>query len=120
MFLGRALGSLLCRSKSTSAIAMAGISSWMSVADSTRQGSVDDATTLIGQLNDYLSNRSFLVPSSTPTVADFDLYLAIVGKLSGDSLETSVSGYNNTRRWLEQCGASLEELKIVAARNAVY
>ena len=92
----------------------------MSVADSTRQGSVDDATTLIGQLNDYLSSRSFLVPSSTPTVADFDLYLAIVGKSSGDSLETSVSGYNNTRRWLEQCGASLEELKIAAARNAVY
>lgn len=99
---------------------MAGISSWMSVADSTRQGTPDDVSVLIGQLNDYLSSRSFLVPSSTPTVADLDVYLAIVGKLSGDSLESSVNGYNNTRRWLEQCGATLDELKIVAAKNATY
>ena len=119
-FLGGHSAASFAGASPTSAIAMAGISSWMSVADSTRQGSKDDATTLIGQLNDYLSSRSFLVPSSTPTVADFDLYLAIVGKLSGESLQTSVNGYNNTRRWMEQCGASLEELKIVAAKNAMY
>lgn len=90
------------------------------MADSTRQGSVDDASVLIGQLNDYLADRSFLVPSSAPTVADFDLYLAIVGKISGEALEASVNGYTNTRRWLEQCGATLDELKIVAEKNAAY
>jgi aminoacyl tRNA synthase complex-interacting multifunctional protein 1 len=119
-FLGGHSASSFAGASPTSAIAMAGISSWMSVADSTRQGTSDDASVLIGQLNDYLSSRSFLVPSSTPTVADLDLYLAIVGKISGDSLESSVNGYTNTRRWLEQCGATLDELKIVAAKNAVY
>ncbi|KAL7437260.1 hypothetical protein ACHAXM_005546 [Skeletonema potamos] len=119
-FLGGHSASSFAGASPTSAIAMAGISSWMSVADSTRQGTSDDASVLIGQLNDYLSSRSFLVPSSAPTVADLDLYLAIVGKLSGDSLESSVNGFTNTRRWLEQCGATLDELKIVAAKNAVY
>mmetsp|Transcript_17350 Transcript_17350/g.25854 ORF Transcript_17350/g.25854 Transcript_17350/m.25854 type:complete len:480 (+) Transcript_17350:1-1440(+) len=119
-FLGGHSATSFAGASPTSAIAMAGISSWMSVADSTRQGTADDASVLIGQLNDYLSSRSFLVPSSSPTVADFDLYLAIVGKLSGEALETSVNGYNNTRRWLEQCGATLDELKIVAAKNAAY
>ena len=119
-FLGGHSATSFSGASPTSAIAMAGISSWMSVADSTRQGSADDASVLLGQLNEYLSGRSFLVPSVTPTVADFDLYLAIVGKISGEALETSVNGYNNTRRWLEQCGATLEELKIVAAKNAAY
>ena len=102
---------------------MAGISSWMSVADSTRKGSVEDVTTLVGQLNEYLSERSYLVPSSTVTVADLDLYLAIVSKITGgeeELLEQCVSGYTHTRRWMEQCGVTLDELAIVAAKNAAY
>lgn len=103
-----------------SALAMAGISSWMSVASSIREGNGDDVSTLIGQLNGYFSTRSFVVPSAAPTLADLDLYLAIVAKVSGEALESMVEGSVNTRRWLEQCGATLEELAAVAAKNAEH
>lgn len=104
----------------TSTMAMAGISSWMSVASSIRSG-VEDASSLLGQLDGYLSTRSYLVPSASATLADYDLYLAIVTKVSAGSGETSlesmVKGYGNTTRWLEQVGVSLEELVGIAKGN---
>mmetsp|Transcript_21444 Transcript_21444/g.38755 ORF Transcript_21444/g.38755 Transcript_21444/m.38755 type:complete len:94 (+) Transcript_21444:132-413(+) len=39
---------------------------------------------------------------------------------SGEDLEGLVGGSVNTRRWLEQCGATLEELTVVAAKNPEY
>lgn len=120
LFLGGHSASSFAGASPISALAMAGISSWMSVASSIREGGEDDVSTLIGQLNGYFATRSFVVPSAAPTLADLDLYLAIVCKVSGAALEGMVGGSVNTRRWLEQCGATLEELKVVAAKNAEY
>lgn len=120
LFLGGHSASSFAGASPISSLAMAGISSWMSVASSIREGSADDVLTLIRQLNGYFSSRSFVVPSAAPTLADLDLYLAIVGTVSGGELESMIVSSVNTRRWLEQCGATLEELKVVAARNAEY
>ena len=117
LFLGGHSASV--RASPTSALAMAGISSWMSVASSLRLQGADEVQTLIGQLDDYLASRSFLVPSSGPTLADFDLYLAVVSK-AGGALEEMVGKNANTRRWLEQCDASLHDLVAVAAKNAEF
>lgn len=117
LFLGGHSASV--RASPTSALAMAGISSWMSVASSLRLQGGDEVQTLLGQLNDYLASRSFLVPSSGPTLADFDLYLAVVSK-AGGALEEMVGNNANTRRWLEQCDASLHDLVAVAAKNAKF
>eukprot|EP00581_Thalassiosira_minuscula_P007536 CAMPEP_0183702648 /NCGR_PEP_ID=MMETSP0737-20130205/685_1 /TAXON_ID=385413 /ORGANISM="Thalassiosira miniscula, Strain CCMP1093" /LENGTH=478 /DNA_ID=CAMNT_0025929293 /DNA_START=415 /DNA_END=1851 /DNA_ORIENTATION=- len=120
LFLGGHSASSFAGASPVSALAMAGIWSWMSVASSIREGSADDVSTLFGQLNGYFSTRSFVVPSAAPTLADLDLYLAIVSKVSGEALESMAGSYANTRRWLEQCGATLEELAVVAAKNAEY
>ena len=119
LFLGGHSSSSYSGASPVSALAMAGISSWMSVASSLRSGGADEASALLGQLNGYLSTRSFLVPSAGPTVADFDLYLAVVEK-AGSELENMVGSSVNTRRWLEQCGASLQELTVAAAKNALF
>mmetsp|Transcript_22952 Transcript_22952/g.41191 ORF Transcript_22952/g.41191 Transcript_22952/m.41191 type:complete len:483 (-) Transcript_22952:82-1530(-) len=120
LFLGGHSASSFAGASPVSALAMAGISSWMSVASSIREGSADDVSTLIGQLNGYFVTRSFVVPSAAPTLADLDLYLAIVSKVSGEALESIAGSSVNTRRWLEQCGATLEELMVVAAKNAEF
>lgn len=84
------------------------------------EGSAENVSTLIGQLNEYLSTRSFLVPSAAPTLADLDLYLSIVSKFSGDELESMVGSCVSTHRWLEQVGATLDDLTVVAAKHAEY
>ena len=119
LFLGGHSAPSFAGASPISALAMAGITSWMSVASSLRDGSEEDVSTLIGQLNGYFTTRSFVVPSAAPTLADLDVYLAITAKVSGDALENIVGSNNvNTRRWLEQCGATVEELVIAAAKNA--
>jgi len=118
LFLGGHSATSFAGASPISALAMAGITSWMSVASSIRDGSEEDVSTLIGQLNGYFSTRSFVVPSAAPTLADLDVYLAITAKVSGDALENMVGSNVNTRRWLEQCGATVEELVIAAAKNA--
>jgi len=117
LFLGGHSASSFAGSSPISALAIAGITSWMSVASSIRDGSPDDVSTLIGQLNGYFVTRGFVVPSAAPTLADLDLYLAIVTKVSGDELESMVGSNVNTRRWLEQCGATIDELVAMAAKN---
>ncbi|KAL7521129.1 hypothetical protein ACHAWX_005825 [Stephanocyclus meneghinianus] len=120
LFLGGHSASSFAGASPVSALAMAGISSWMSVASSLRDQGTEEVATLIGQLNEYLAPRSFLVPSSGPTLADFDMYVAILEKVSGGALEDMVGSNVHTRRWLEQCDASLKELVAVAAKNAVF
>lgn len=102
----------------------------MSVASSIRDGDIsssaeEDISKLLGQLNGYLSTRSFLVPSSAPTLADLDLYLAMVSKVSsGEKLEAMVGGEGggnvHARRWLEQCAVTLDELHVFAVNNSQY
>ncbi|KAL7528687.1 hypothetical protein ACHAWF_002666 [Thalassiosira exigua] len=120
LFLGAHSAPSFAGASPVSAMAMAGISSWMSVASSIREGGDEDAVELIGQLNSYLSTRTFLVPSAAPTLADLDVYLAIVSKVSGDQLESLAGSSINTGRWLEQCAATLEELSNAAAKNVEH
>eukprot|EP00584_Thalassiosira_punctigera_P019498 CAMPEP_0172555216 /NCGR_PEP_ID=MMETSP1067-20121228/58303_1 /TAXON_ID=265564 ORGANISM="Thalassiosira punctigera, Strain Tpunct2005C2" /NCGR_SAMPLE_ID=MMETSP1067 /ASSEMBLY_ACC=CAM_ASM_000444 /LENGTH=485 /DNA_ID=CAMNT_0013343729 /DNA_START=44 /DNA_END=1501 /DNA_ORIENTATION=+ len=120
LFLGGHSASSFAGASPVSSLAMAGISSWMSVASSVREGGVDDVASLINQLNGYFTTRSFVVPSAAPTLADLDLYLAIVSKVSGEALESMAGSSVNTRRWLEQCGATVEGLVVAAAKNAEY
>ena len=117
-----------------SSLAVAGISSWMSVASTVRGGkSDDDVPTLLGQLDGYLASRSFVVPGPKPTLADLDLYLALLSRASpsdgddeggggGGGLGNIVAGGRmvNARRWLEQCGATLEDLVAIASANAEH
>ena len=117
LFLGGHSARTYAGASPVSALAVAGISSWMSVASSVRDGGADlDA--LLVQLDGYLGSRSFVVPCAEPTLADLDLYLAIAAKASGGALEGKVKGRANVRRWLEQCGATLEMLQAAAAKNA--
>lgn len=127
LFLGGHAATSFAGASPQSALAMAGISSWMSVASSIRDnhdggGSMESVSKLLHQLNGYLSTKSFLVNSPEPTLADLDLYLAIVSKVSsGEKLDTMVGKENvHTRRWLEQCGATLEELHLVALKKLQY
>ena len=69
---------------SSAALALAGISSWMSVADSIRSSSSnsdksnDEWMKVVTGLNQHLSNRSFLVESGSVTLADLDVYFALL------------------------------------------
>ncbi|KAL3806652.1 hypothetical protein ACHAXA_001954 [Cyclostephanos tholiformis] len=109
-----------------SALALAGISSWMSLASSVREDDGYDVPTLLYQLDAYLASRSFVVPSPSPTLADLDLYLAILSRVSGNELENILMGSGpgggsvNVRRWLGQCGSTLEDLMIVAIENSEH
>ncbi|KAL7433385.1 hypothetical protein ACHAXH_009263 [Discostella pseudostelligera] len=125
LFLGGHAATSFAGASPQSALAIAGISSWMSVASSIRDEggtSMESVSKLLHQLNGYLSTKSFLVNSPEPTLADLDLYLAIVSKVSsGEKLEGIVGEENvHTRRWLEQCGATLEELHIMALKKLQY
>ncbi len=130
LFLGGHSATCFAGASPLSALAMAGISSWMSVASSIRDGEIsssaeEDISKLLGQLNGYLSTRSFLVPSSAPTLADLDLYLAMVTKVSSaEKFEAMVGGEGggnvHARRWLEQCAVTLDELHAFAVKNSQY
>ena len=130
LFLGGHSASSFAGASPLSALAMAGISSWMSVASTIRDGegsssSAEDVSMLLGQLNGYLSTRSFLVPSPAPTLADLDLYLAMISKVSSEEkleamLEGDVGGNVHVRRWLEQCDVTLNELHGFAVKNSQY
>mmetsp|Transcript_27434 Transcript_27434/g.38598 ORF Transcript_27434/g.38598 Transcript_27434/m.38598 type:complete len:455 (+) Transcript_27434:103-1467(+) len=88
-----------------SAMAMAGISSWMSVASKVRQ-SPSSEHDLIDQLDSYLKTRAYLVPSATPTVADLDLTLALLEQQSKGEVPLQ-SHHIHVRRWMEQCHATM-------------
>lgn len=81
------------------AIALASISSWMSVAASTEKRS----DSFYQSLDRHLETRSFLTPSGSATVSDLDLALALMK-------EESAYGYPNVARWLNQCHADCTQM----------
>ena len=85
------------------AMAIASISSWMSVADHARK-TKDSVDSLLSQLESHLTTRAFLVPSSQCTIADVDVALALLQSKGKEG----VSGFPNVQRWLNQCCASIE------------
>lgn len=90
----------------THAMAVASISSWMSVADH------HDASSLLPQLESHLETRAFLVPSATCTVADVDVAVVVAKK--GDSYKS----FPNVHRWLVTVQAFLNEHGVVDASMA--
>jgi hypothetical protein len=112
---------------------MASIASWMSVASSLHDNKEEDVMLLLSQLNVYLATRSFVVvPSPRPTLADLDLYFALLSRLTttslnhdegggGDSvIEKAIGGLGNVRRWLHTCSVTVNELMDIAMKNSIY
>ena len=92
--------SITAKASPVSAMAMAGITSWQSIADSFRGGKEEPE--FVEKLNSYLETRAFLILSAQCTLADMDLALAL--------LETSAQMYpHHVSRWLTQVHAVLEE-----------
>lgn len=85
------------KASSESALCLASISSFMSVASSLRSKDVDLAQTL-QNLNQVLATNSFLIGSSPgPTLADFDVFFAIC-EVSGGKFD-NISDCSNLKRW---------------------
>jgi methionine--tRNA ligase beta chain len=83
-------------------MAIASISSWMSVADhATTESSL---APLLQQINAHLETRAYLTPSSSVTVADIDVATLLLKK-SSDSDE--ISAYPNVHRWILAVSDSL-------------
>jgi hypothetical protein len=120
---------------------MASIASWMSVASSVRDDNSkdEDVMLLLTQLNGYLLTRSFVVvPSPRPTLADLDLYFALLSRFTaaastnvdeeqrggggGDSImiEKAMGELGNVRRWLQTCSATVDELMDIAMKNSLH
>jgi aminoacyl tRNA synthase complex-interacting multifunctional protein 1 len=85
------------------AMALASLSSWMSVADHYRTG--NDIEELLELLEKHLETRAFLIPSAVPTLADVDVATVVAKK---GSLEGLGASYPNVDRWLTTVGALLE------------
>ena len=100
---------------SSAALALAGISSWMSVADSIRSSSSsnsdksnDEWMKLVTGLNQHLSNRSFLVESGSVTLADLDVYFALLPICSTlisneDDSNDYYKMWMHLWRWMDVC-----------------
>ena len=97
--------SIQSKASPLSAMALAGISSWQSVADTVKH-KPETASTLMQQLNEYLETRAFLVPSCQCTLADMDLALALGHALKKD---TDVTALPHVHRWMHQVYAVLND-----------
>eukprot|EP00339_Tiarina_fusa_P013680 CAMPEP_0116996696 /NCGR_PEP_ID=MMETSP0472-20121206/410_1 /TAXON_ID=693140 ORGANISM="Tiarina fusus, Strain LIS" /NCGR_SAMPLE_ID=MMETSP0472 /ASSEMBLY_ACC=CAM_ASM_000603 /LENGTH=428 /DNA_ID=CAMNT_0004695391 /DNA_START=9 /DNA_END=1296 /DNA_ORIENTATION=+ len=75
------------------AMAIASISSWMSVADHAKKDA--SLQPLMEQLEAHLETRAFLSPSATCTVADVD-----VGVLVANKAKELLPSFPNVHRWL--------------------
>ena len=92
-------------------MAIASLSSWMSVADHAKtEASIKP---LLEQINTHLETRAFLTPSSNMTVADIDVALVILKKGSVDE----ISAYPNVLRWVTTVSSSLKEHEIILPGN---
>ena len=81
------------------AVAIASISSWMSVADSARVAVDPD---LLTQLNAHLGTRAFLVPSFQCTIADVDVAMVLL-KIWKDNIPS----FPNIHRWFLSVASTL-------------
>mmetsp|Transcript_19654 Transcript_19654/g.24236 ORF Transcript_19654/g.24236 Transcript_19654/m.24236 type:complete len:483 (-) Transcript_19654:46-1494(-) len=80
-----------------SALCLASISSYMSVASSIRSKDVE-LSNIYKMLNDVLATNSFLVGSTaSPTLADMDVFFAL--SEAGDSKVCGIDNLMNLKRW---------------------
>eukprot|EP00559_Dactyliosolen_fragilissimus_P000570 CAMPEP_0184864776 /NCGR_PEP_ID=MMETSP0580-20130426/16085_1 /TAXON_ID=1118495 /ORGANISM="Dactyliosolen fragilissimus" /LENGTH=494 /DNA_ID=CAMNT_0027363695 /DNA_START=10 /DNA_END=1494 /DNA_ORIENTATION=- len=91
----------------SSALAVSGISSWMSYADSIDASTL---TQIAENLNDYLATRSFLIPSAGPTLADLDVYFTLSKYEKEIQIQDVIKGKLHLSRWMEQCYATASEM----------
>mmetsp|Transcript_28284 Transcript_28284/g.65795 ORF Transcript_28284/g.65795 Transcript_28284/m.65795 type:complete len:430 (-) Transcript_28284:61-1350(-) len=92
---------LLGGSGNGAALKMGQLVQWMSAADSLR-GKFDDA--IAQKLESQLSTQSFLVGSSQPSLADYDIALAM------DATKLNADDYPALVRWHAACVATLTQL----------
>lgn len=89
------------RTSPVSAMALSSLTAWMSAASNVR----DESTTtnaVLEQLEPYLKERAFLIPSATPTLADMDLCSVL--------MTTTTTVTPNVQRWMEATHARMQEL----------
>jgi aminoacyl tRNA synthase complex-interacting multifunctional protein 1 len=87
-------------SSSVHAMALASVTSWMSVAEhSSSAGSKSDdfVIPLLEQINDHLCSRSFLIDSPTITVADIDVARVL---LKSKPTVDVIPNYPHALRWI--------------------
>lgn len=100
----------------SAAIAIAEISSWMSVADSIRSSSphMDTSPDAWAQrIDEYLSCRAYLVSAAKPTLADYDVAFAFLQH----SDIIIPSNFTHLQRWLTQVLTSALELVQKSSRR---
>lgn len=105
------------------AMALASLSSWMSVADHYRNNnSGNDIGELLDQLEMHLETRAFLIPSAVPTLADIDMSTLVASSSSSSStsLEGLDASYPNVYRWLTTVGALLEDKAGITAISSKF
>ncbi|CAJ1955125.1 unnamed protein product [Cylindrotheca closterium] len=95
--------SAVVHSSPSHSIAIASITSWMSVADHSKTESSLDS--LLKQVDAHLETRAFLIPSASMTVADIDMAALFLKKCTADEL----SSYANVQRWLRVVSAGLSK-----------
>lgn len=102
-----------------SAITIASISSFMSMAHSIRLGASEN---ILHQLNYLLEDRSFLSGSSCgkPCLADYDVFFALVEGNLTSRMESSDEKANflNLKRWMIAVQSSIEELLMVKSSSS--
>lgn len=86
------------------AMALASLSSWMSVADHYRGN--NELAELLDQLEKHLETRAFLIPSAVPTLADVDVASVIA--------KTDIANFPNVQRWMAAVGTLLHSVGITA------
>jgi aminoacyl tRNA synthase complex-interacting multifunctional protein 1 len=91
-----------------SALAIGGLTSWMSVAAHMRTNASEDTsekqTSFLQDINAHLEAHAFLVPASQPTVADMDVALALVQHSDHSQVVLSSSlqkTYPSLYRWFQ-------------------
>ena len=95
----------------TASMALSSLGSWMTVAGQVRDGSTA-VPDLLPQLESYLKDKSFLIPSGQATLVDYDVLLSVLEKTaSGDDDDGSiVASYPAVTRWMRTTYAQLSDL----------
>ena len=100
-------------------LAMASLTSWMTVADQVKHdgngngnGNHDDTVvaSVLKQLETHLETRAFLIPSSQATLADMDLCVALLQKMTPDTMHTMTTTTPNVLRWITTVHAQMKIL----------
>jgi methionine--tRNA ligase beta chain len=95
-------------------LAMASISSFMSLADTIRRSSKgEDVISLLVNLDSILDCSAFLVQAASPTLADLDVFFSLIASIKRDDggvLTESINSLTNVKRWMRACSSRIQKL----------